>query len=575
MTPDALPSALSPAIAGALAARGFTSLTSVQHAVLDPALQGRDLRISSQTGSGKTVAVGFVLAPDIEHASNARAAQGTGPACPTALLIAPTRELAAQIARELSWLFAPFGSRICTLAGGGSVAADLRNLRKYPHVIVATPGRLLDHLQRGSIHPGSIAALVLDEADQLLDLGFREELDRIVGQMPPERRTHLVSATFSRDVLSLADSYQKEGVHVKGTNLGEAHEDISHVAHLVRPQDRDAALINLLLLSPAERALVFVRTRADASDLADRLASAGLRARALSGDLEQWERSKTLEAFRNGQVTTLVATDVAARGIDVPDVGRVIHADLPGDAELFTHRSGRTGRAGQQGTSILLVPPQAREHVLRLFRRARVEGVWKRPPSPADVLDAADQRLRAELSDAAPGSAAGQQGDRLRPLAEALLAEMDPTELVTALLARAHHTGPCAPLPLTPIDPPPPPRPARPLLAAFVPFRINWGERSGADPRRLLALVCRRGGIKSCQIGTIRIGPTASVVEVAEAAAPDFARSVKKPDSRDPRIRIDPVEADGARSPTPPPRRRNGPPARGSAPPRRGIPRWN
>jgi ATP-dependent RNA helicase DeaD len=571
MTADALPSALPPAIAGALAARGYTELTSVQLAVLDPALEGRDLCISSQTGSGKTVAVGFVLAPDIERASKAPPAQPTGPACPTALLIAPTRELAAQIARELTWLFAPLGGRICTLAGGGSVSADLRELRRRPHVVVATPGRLLDHLQRGSIHPAAIAALVLDEADQLLDLGFRDDLDAIASQMPAERRTHLVSATFSREVLSLAHAYQKDGVHVKGTNPGEANLDITHVAHLVRPHERDAALINLLLLSPSDRALVFVRTRADASDLADRLSNAGLRARALSGDLEQWERNKTLDAFRSGQVTTLVATDVAARGIDVPDVGRVIHADLPGDAELFTHRSGRTGRAGQQGTSIVLVPPQAREHVLRLFRRARVEATWARAPSPADVLRAADERLRAELSAPLPDS-------RLRPLAEELLAAIDPTDLVTALLARAHHTGPCDPLPVTPIDAPsprPPPRSAPPLSLAFVPFRINWGERSGADPRRLLALVCRRGGIKSSEIGSIRIGPTASVFEVAEAAASDFARSVKKPDSRDPRIRIDRVEAQEAAAPQRFGRHRNGPPLPASAPPRRGAPRWN
>ncbi|WP_437275056.1 DEAD/DEAH box helicase [Sorangium sp. So ce375] len=618
MNPDSLHDALPAPLAGALARRGFTSLTPVQQAVLAPELAGRDLRISSQTGSGKTVAIGIALAPRLERALADRAAAASpdgaprNAAAPAAVIIAPTRELAAQIAGELSWLLSPLGARVACVTGGTSFGAEARGLRRDPLVIAGTPGRLLDHLERGTLDPRGVLALVLDEADQMLDLGFRDDLEAIVGKMPADRQTHLVSATFSREVRALADRFQRDAVSVEGTRPGAANGDIAHVAHLVLPAEREAAVVNLLLLAPGERTLVFVRTREGAAELADKLTALGLPARALSGDLEQRERTRTLDAFRSGAITTLVATDVAARGIDVPEVGRVIHADPPGDPEIFTHRSGRTGRAGRKGTSVLLVAPFAREQALRLLRRARVEATFRPAPSPDDVLRAADERLAAELAAArrveadagdaaaADASARGQReasgpapDARHRELAARLLADMDATELVAALLARAKHTGPCAPQPVTAVAParseppasrarpsappwsgvpsrarpsappwsgapsrarpPAPPwsdapsraRPAarrgdgeQPPRLPFVPFQVNWGERHGADPRRLLALVCRRGGVSSQQIGAIRIGSTASVVEVASPAAPEFARAVNQPDARDARIRI-------------------------------------
>jgi ATP-dependent RNA helicase DeaD len=583
MPPDPTFAALSPPLAAALEARGFSTLTPIQQAVLDPAHAGRDLRLFSQTGSGKTVAVGLVLAPELERVAAERALAGPSAAgAPAVILIAPTRELAAQLARELTWLFQPIGASVCAVTGGASYAHELRALRRGPLVVVGTPGRLLDHLERGSVDPSQVSAAVLDEADQMLDLGFRDELEAILGKLPGGRRTHLVAATFSREVRALADRYQEDAVAVEGTTLGEANEDIVHVAHLVRPAERDAALINLLLLAPGERALVFVRTREGAAELADRLAEAGFAALSLSGELEQRERTRTLDAFRSGAVTTLVATDVAARGLDIPEVSRVIHADPPSDPDTFVHRSGRTGRAGRKGTSVVLVPPAAREHVLRLLRHARAKSTWAPAPTPDDVLREADARLRAELT--APPEGAPEP--RLRALAEALLAELDPAALVTALLARARHTGPAAPLPVTPLAPPPPaqhrPRarddaaPERPRARdaagqpSFVPFRVTWGGQHGADPRRLLALVCRRGGIRSDQVGAIRVGDRASTVEVAAPAASDFARLARRPDARDPRIRIEPMPDAPDPRPAPRPLRRPAPPlAGGAAPPRR------
>ncbi len=573
MSPDSMFSALSPALAAALESRGFSTLTPIQQAVLAPDLSGRDLRLFSQTGSGKTVAVGLVLAPELARITSERAAAATtGRAAPAAILIAPTRELAAQLARELTWLFQPIGASVCAVTGGTSFSQEIRALRQGPLVVVGTPGRLRDHLERSTIDPSQVIAAVLDEADQMLDLGFREDLEAILGTMPEERRTHLVAATFSREVRALADRYQRDAVAIEGTKPGEANVDIAHVAHLVRPEDRDAAVINLLLLAPGERTLVFVRTREGAADLADRIAAAGFSALSLSGELEQRERTRTVEAFRAGTVTTVVATDVAARGLDIMDVNRVIHADPPGDAETFIHRSGRTGRAGRKGTSFVLVPPPAREYVSRLFRNARVTATWAPAPSPEDVLREADARLRAELT--APSTEAVDP--RLEALAETLLAEADPKALVTALLARARHTGPTAPLPITPIAPPAPraPRPQRDSMKAtgsFVPFQITWGGRHGADARRLLALVCRRGEIQSNQVGAIRVGDFMSTVEVASPVADAFARLARRPDERDPRIRIKPME-DAPEGNAPPPRRPSRPAPRfagGDKPPKR------
>jgi ATP-dependent RNA helicase DeaD len=576
---DASPfDALSPPLRAALEARGFAALTPVQEAVLAPELRGRDLRIFSQTGSGKTVAVGLSIAPDLERVVasfaelGARGVPARRGAFPFALVIAPTRELATQIGRELGWLFEPLGAEVAVVTGGASVPRELVALRRAPLVVVGTPGRLLDHLGRGAIDPSEIGVVVLDEADQMLDLGFRDELDAILGQTPEARRTLLLSATFPREVARLADRCQKDPIVAGGGRAGEVNQDIAHVAHLVLPEERDRAVANLLLMAPGERALVFVRTREGAAELADKLSDIGLPARAIHGDLEQRDRTRTLDAFRSGAVTTLVATDVAARGIDVPDVGRVIQADPPGDSEVFTHRSGRTGRAGKKGTTVSLVPPAAREHLVRMLRRAGVEATWAPVPSVADVNAAADARLVADLAGAAGEAEAA--APRVRALADRLLASIGPRELVTALLARATHVVPCEPFEVTPMAPPapapgrtraqawaerpgaprttPPPRGAAerprrgpdaegsaPRHEGFVPFKVTWGARHGADPRRVLAMVCRRGDVRGQDVGAIRVGETHSTFEVSAAVAQTFAEAAARPDARDPRVRIE------------------------------------
>jgi ATP-dependent RNA helicase DeaD len=541
---------------GALSRRGFTTLTPIQQAVLEPGVAGRDLRMSSQTGSGKTVAIGFVIARDLEEpapAANAdeqvgesHGAKNRG-AVPAALVVAPTRELAAQLTRELTWLLRPSGQTCCTVTGGASYPVQMRALRERPSVVIGTPGRLRDHIERGFIDLSAVRSVVLDEADQMLDMGFREDLEAIVDHAAPGRRMHMASATFPPEAQALAARYQTDPHQVFGSVPGQGNSDIKHVAHLVRPSDRLAALINLLLLAPEERTLVFVRTRADASELALRLGEAGFSARPISGELEQSERTRTLDAFRKGVIKVLVATDVASRGLDIPDVGRVVHADPPSDSEALTHRSGRTGRAGKKGQSVMLVTPPARDSVSRMVVRAKVQVKWLPAPTAKDVFKSADDRLiesvSAEVTKGEELEEEPEADDRLQVLAERLVrAHDDPVALVRALLARAQSAGP-EPREVEPM------RPmarsdARPMRqqgrrgGSYVPFHVNWGTRFGADARRLVAMICRRGDIRGNQIGAIRLGDAFSTFEVDASVAAEFATRVKKPDPRDPHIRI-------------------------------------
>ncbi len=546
----------------ALEARGFEELTAVQRAVLVEELVDSDLRVSSQTGSGKTVALGLVLGRMFQ-------AQGIVPGrAPFALVITPTRELAAQVAAELTWLFAPVQARVVVVTGGTSAGRERADIHKGAALVVGTPGRLLDHLRRGSLDPSKVRAVVLDEADRMLDMGFTEDLRAILDAVPEGRRTHMVSATFPREVLRLADAYQTNAVDVEGTRRGDANADIAHVVHIVPGGDRESAIVNLLLLAPDELTLAFTRTREGASQLAQSLSRAGFSVAALTGEMEQSERTRALESFKVGNTKVLVATDVAGRGIDLPDVTRIIHADPPGDPESYTHRSGRTGRAGRKGTSIMLVTPAGKEQARRLLRRAGIYAELRALPTSEDVREARLRRLADDLA-REPEGALRPHAEAARALAAELLASGDasPELLVARLLERALDAMPASPRELSPsarvaprvereerphdgaptrsgprFERPPGPgvhdAPPRPSPQEFVPFSVTWGARAGADARRLMALCCRRGEVRGSDLGAIHVDPEGSIVEVSAGVAAAFERAVRRPDPRDPHIRI-------------------------------------
>ena len=368
---------LSAPLARALADHHYAEPTPVQSAVLQPELASRDLLVSAQTGSGKTIAYGLSIAPDLFGDT-----EPAPPASlPLALVIAPTRELALQVQRELQWLYAAAGLTVTSCVGGMDPRQEARALQAGVHVVVGTPGRLRDHLERGRLDCSEMKAVVLDEADEMLDLGFRDDLEFILEALPDERRTLLFSATLPKAIAALATRYQKQAARIAVAGAVGGHADIEYRALRVMPHEVEHAIVNLLRFVDASSAIVFCNTRDAVRRLHAGLLERGFDAVSLSGELSQSERNHALQALRDKRARVCVATDVAARGIDLPNLGLVIHADLPHDAEALQHRSGRTGRAGRKGISVLLVPRPKLRRAEQLLATAGIVPAWSGPPT--------------------------------------------------------------------------------------------------------------------------------------------------------------------------------------------------
>jgi ATP-dependent RNA helicase DeaD len=417
---------LHPSLLRALAARNYTEPTPVQQAVLRPEAADRDLLVSAQTGSGKTAAYGLTLGemlldglPRFER-----------PQQPLALIVAPTRELALQVQRELTWLLADAGGRVISCVGGMDIRREQRALGAGAHIVVGTPGRLADHLNQEYLDLSGIRAVVLDEADEMLDFGFREELELLMSATPPERRTLMFSATLPKSILGLARQYQRDAMRMSLSSEHEQHGDIEYRAFLTAPRDTEHAVVNTLRYFDAQGALVFCSTREAVRHLHTNLVERGFSAVALSGELKQHERTTALQALRDGRARVCVATDVAARGLDMPELGLVVHVDLPQNREGLLHRSGRTGRAGRKGLSVLIVPAQHRGAGERLLASAKIKAIWTTAPS-ADAIRARDEEnLIREIVAMADAPA-----DDDVAAGKALLAELS-AEQVAAVLVR-------------------------------------------------------------------------------------------------------------------------------------------
>jgi ATP-dependent RNA helicase DeaD len=540
----------------ALTERGYAEPTPVQEAVLKPGVEGRDLLVSAQTGSGKTVAYGLAMAQALLDGEE----RLPPPDAPLALVVAPTRELALQVRSELAWLYAGAGGRVVSCVGGMDPVAERRALAQGAHIVVGTPGRVRDHLERGNLRPEALRVVVLDEADEMLDLGFREELEAILEETPAERRTLLFSATVPRPIEALAKGYQRDALRIAVSAPTGQHGDIAYRATLVAPHEVERAVVNLLRHEDPRLAMVFCTTRASVARLHASLAERGFSAVALSGELTQAERTRALQSLRDGHARVCVATDVAARGIDLPELGLVIHAELPRDPETLLHRSGRTGRAGRKGVSLLVVPHLRRRAAERLLAAARVRAEWVPTPS-AEAIRARDaERIAAR---AAALVAEGPEEEDLavarRLLAEPALPE-DRAEALAAALVRVLRAPLPAPEELSEIPERAPPaagreRPRRDGEGVW--FRADVGRNGNADPRWLLPFLCRRGHVTRQEIGRIRILGRETQFEVAPYAAARFAAAARRAEGEDAHIRIEPMQ----------------PLPRGPAPPRAGPPR--
>jgi ATP-dependent RNA helicase DeaD len=529
------------ALQSALISRGYAAPTPVQSAVLAEDAAGRDLLVSAQTGSGKTVAFGLSIAPELLGSAD----RLPPPGAPLAIVVAPTRELALQVKAELTWLYAPAGGRIASGVGGMDPIAEKRQLLAGAHIIVGTPGRLCDHLERGNLKPDALRVVVLDEADEMLDLGFREELEAILDRLSPERRTLMFSATVPRAIAALAKSYQRDALRLEVGGGGEAHGDITYRAMAIAPHEIERAVVNLLRLEDPPLAMVFCATRAAVARLHGNLAERGFPTVALSGELTQAERLRALQALRDGRSRVCVATDVAARGIDLPELDLVIHAELPRDSETLLHRSGRTGRAGRKGTSVLLVPHPRRRMAERLIGAAKVAATW----GPAPSAEAVRARDAERLAEQARSVLAEEASDDDQTLAERLLAD---GQISSETLAAALIKMLRAPLPAPEeiAEQRPERREARREAPEAAPrggegvwFRLNIGRNGNADPRWLLPFLCRRGHLTRQEIGRIRILGQETMVEIAPYAAERFAAAARQNSAEDREdIQIQPMQ---------------------------------
>lgn len=503
------------ALAQALEDRGYAELTPVQIAVLAPELTEADMLVSAQTGSGKTVAFGLAIAPTILG----KADKFSYIPAPVALAIAPTRELALQVKRELEWLYGKAGATIASCVGGMDIRAERRTLERGAQIVVGTPGRLRDHIERGSLDLSMIKAVILDEADEMLDLGFRDELEFILGAAPNDRRTLMFSATVPRSIASLAERYQRDAVRVKTDSEQNQHVDIEYRALNVAHNDEENAIINVLRFYESQNAIVFCNTRAAVNHLTTRLNNRGFSVVALSGELSQNERSHALQAMRDGRARVCVATDVAARGIDLPNLELVIHADLPKNREGLLHRSGRTGRAGRKGVSALIVPTRARRRTERLLQTAKVNATWANPPSADEVLRRDDERILEDASLHEPLSGAEAE------FAQELLNRFGAQQIAGALV-KAYRKGRSAPEELrAPGKADDKPR-SRNDFEGGVWFSLSIGHKQNAEPRWLLPMLAKNGNLKKGDIGSIRIQQMVSYVEISPKAADRFIKAI-------------------------------------------------
>ena len=438
---------LDPRLLRTIAALGYEEPTPVQTAAIPPLLAGRDLLAEAPTGTGKTAAFALPMLQALagrmdaareagQPADNRGVPRDGRGSRPTALVLTPTRELAMQVAEAIHKYGRELGARVVPVYGGQPITAQLARLARGVDVVVATPGRAVDHLDRGTLRFEEVTLVVLDEADEMLDMGFADDLDKILSALPKQRQTALFSATIAGQIARLAERHLHDPVrvrvHQERVAAGEAAR-VRQVAYVVRRPDKLAALGRILDLEDGAATLVFARTREEVDTLAEALAARGRDAAALHGGLAQEQRDRIMNRFRDGALDVLVATDVAARGLDIEKVTHVVNFDVPSSPDIYVHRIGRTGRAGREGVAITLVEP--REHrLLRDIERTigaslEVAGL----PTVADLREKRLDMLRSSLRDAL---VAGGH-DRYRAVIEPLEAEFDLAAIALAAIAQA------------------------------------------------------------------------------------------------------------------------------------------
>jgi ATP-dependent RNA helicase DeaD len=523
--------ALAPELLHALSGLGYEEPTPIQQAAIPPLLDGRDLVGQAATGTGKTAA--FAL-PVLQ-----RVIREGGRPEPLALVLVPTRELAVQVSEAMHRYGHEIGARVVPIYGGQPIGRQLRALDRGADVVVATPGRALDHITRGTLDLRGLAIVVLDEADEMLDMGFAEDIEAILGNTPKSRQTALFSATMPPRINGMVRRHLRDPVRVE---LGhQAPADgllVRQSAYIVPRGHKPAALGRVLDLEAPAAAVVFCRTRDEVDRLTETLNGRGYRAEALHGGMDQQQRDRVMSRLRGGSIDLLVATDVAARGLDIEQLTHVVNYDVPSGPELYVHRIGRVGRAGREGTAITLVEP--REHrMLKAFERATGQRIAaEQLPTVADLRARRLELTRGALRE----SLLEDDLETFRAVVEPLAEEFDLFEVALAAVKLAHETSGTTDeeeLPeaeLRPADDRSGPRKAsgrdqrraRPGTAGTTRLFVGVGRASGVRPQDLVGAITGESRLSGKDIGAIEIADRFSLVEVPESAADDVIAALRQ-----------------------------------------------
>ncbi len=527
---------------------GFTTPTDIQTEAIPLLLAGRDVVGVAQTGTGKTAAFGLPLLAAVDP--GLRAVQ--------ALVLAPTRELAMQVSDALASFATHLdGLQVLPIYGGSSFTPQLRGLRAGAQVVVGTPGRVMDLMEKGSLDLSGVRFLVLDEADEMLRMGFAEDVEQIAARVPTERRTALFSATMPGAIKKVAATHLHDPVRVSVTRASSTVDTVEQSYAVVPFRHKAGALARVLAVSDAEAAIVFVRTKSAADEVAIELAGRGIQAAAISGDVAQRDREKLIERLRAGTLDVLVATDVAARGLDVERIGLVVNFDVPRETETYVHRIGRTGRAGRSGRALTFLPPRARGRLGQIERATGTRLQEADIPTPADVSAHRAQALLARVGDRLAAGRLDLYEDildssehDLRATAAALLAiavgddgpaprrprhEDDATgarprreeryddsgEFVGAVFeeGRDHEHGRASRTPRAGTR-------SRHRDGSGTRYRIEVGHRDGVQAGAIVGAITGEGGLRGQDLGKIDIFPSFSLVEIGPELSPETSRRI-------------------------------------------------
>jgi ATP-dependent RNA helicase DeaD len=530
---------------------GYEEPTPIQREAIPPLLAGRDLLGQAATGTGKTAAFTLPLLQRIAHSARR---------CPSALVLVPTRELAIQVGEAVTRYGKELKISVLPVYGGQAMGLQLQALRRGVDVIVATPGRALDHIRRKTLQLKTIQTVVLDEADEMLDMGFAEDLDAILEQTPKERQTALFSATMPSRIAAIAKRHLKEPVEIKIAKeplKAGAAPRVHQTAYIVVRQHKEAALARILDVEAPKSALVFCRTRIEVDEITAMLTSRGHRAEAIHGGMNQPQRDRVMNSFRAGQTELLVATDVAARGLDIPSVSHVVNYDLPTSPEGYVHRIGRTGRAGREGSAITVIDPREQRLLWNIEQLTKAKIIVTQVPTVADLRTKRLARAKNAIEEVLT---AGDL-DLFRAVAAALAEEKDPLDVAAAAMKLVFRMqgGERKEQDIPAVSSRPPERPSmsrRPMVdprgraggmmpregqgrpfnapgrggrtAGMAKVFIGAGREAGIRPGDLVGAIANEAGLNSNVIGAVEVMDRFSLVEVPEVLAREIIETLSR-----------------------------------------------